>query len=77
MCLLNLAHRPPRWLPLSLLLITLAWAAYLLPDVVGHVPLGEIADSLSMKTRSVEEAREIGGLLLVALWSAIVWCFNR
>lgn len=77
MCVLSLVHHQRVWLPPSLLFISLGWAALLLPSVVGQVSLGGIVDSLTMKTRAVEEAREIGGLLLVALWAAIVCGFKR
>lgn len=77
MCLISLVHRQRVWLPLVLFVISLGWATLILSSVVGQVSLGEVVDSLTMKTRAVEEAREIGGLLLVALWAAIVWCFKR
>ncbi|GAB5453211.1 MAG: hypothetical protein Hals2KO_35390 [Halioglobus sp.] len=60
----------PRWLPATLLLISLGWSASLVPAIAGEVSWGEIFESVSMRTRAVEEAREIGGLLLVAIWSA-------
>ena len=77
MCFLSLVHRQVLWLPSILLLFSLGWAFYLLSSIVGHVSLYEITESLSMKTRAVEEAREIGGLLLVALWATIVWIIER
>lgn len=74
MCIAQLRHRQLRWLPPLLLGICLIWIATLLPDIVGKVSLQEVFDSISMKTRAVEEAREIGGLALVALWSAVLAC---
>lgn len=72
MCIAQLRHRPWPWLAPLLLGICLIWVGTLLPDIVGKVSLQEIFDSISMKTRAVEEAREIGGLALVALWSAVL-----
>lgn len=77
MCILNLIHRQRVWLPPTLLLISLVWIAFLLPGVFSQGSLSEIADSPFMKVRPIEEAREAGGLLLVALWAAIVWVLNR
>lgn len=72
MCALQLTGRCPRWLPLALLAVSLAWSAALLPAIIGQVSPGEVFDSISMRTRAVEEAREIGGLALVAAWSAVL-----
>ena len=72
MCLLQLLQRQPRWLPPLLLLICAAWAAILLPNIVGQVSWEEISASLGMRTQAVEEAREIGGLLIVAFWSSVL-----
>lgn len=71
-CLLALAGWLPR--PLSALvgLAALAWAATLAPAVVGRVSIGELFESFTMKSQSVEEAREMGGLLVVAAWMAVL-----
>jgi len=72
LCLFQYRKTPPRWLAAALLGASLVWIVALLPDVVGHVPWRDIVGSISMRTRAVEEAREIGGLALVALWSAVL-----
>lgn len=77
MCLLRSARRLPDWLPPALLGGVLAWAVSLLPDVIGQTSIGEVVESLGMQTRAVEEAREIGGLLLIALWAAVLWLRRR
>jgi hypothetical protein len=56
----------------ALALLALLWALSLLPAVVGHASLSEVFASISMQTRAVEEAREIGGLLLVAGWMGLL-----
>ena len=73
--LLGLVHRLDTWLPPTLFFISLSWAAYLLFSIAGHVSFDEIAEFLTMKTREVEEAWEIGDFLLVALWAAIALLF--
>ena len=53
-----------------LLLISVTWIALLLPQL-SEFSLSDIFDSVSMKTKAVEEAREIGGLALIAVWAAV------
>lgn len=72
MCISYYRRRLPRWMAPTLLVISLLWIGTLLPAVAGQVSLSEIFESLSMRTRSVEEAREIGGLALVAIWAAVL-----
>lgn len=72
MCISYHRRRLPRWMAPTLLVISLLWIGTLLPAVAGQVSLSEIFESLSMRTRSVEEAREIGGLALVAIWAAVL-----
>jgi len=77
MCVIQALGRQQRWLPPLLLTISLSWIAWLLPSIVGQVPFAEIIESISMKTRAVEEAREIGGLLIVAIWAAAITIKQR
>ena len=72
MCIAWFRNRLPRWYPTGLMVISLLWIGSLLPAVAGKVSLADIVESISMKTRTVEEAREIGGLALVAIWSAVL-----
>jgi len=60
------------WAPFALLVVCLLWIGSLLPGVVGRVSPEELFESITMRTRAVEEAREIGGLALVALWCAVL-----
>lgn len=71
MCLAWQLRSTPPAMPILLLVISLAWLGSLLP-ALGGVSLDDLFASVSMRTREVEEAREIGGLALVALWSAIL-----
>lgn len=72
MCALQFRTTGQRLLPRVLLVVSLVWASALLPEVVGETSLSEIFASISMQTRAVEEAREIGGLLLIALWAGVL-----
>lgn len=76
MCVAQYRKNLPRWLPPSLLVVSLAWMAWLLPALTNGVSWHDIFESLSMKTKAVEEAREFGGLALVAGWAAVL-TFHR
>jgi uncharacterized membrane protein len=71
-CLLALAGRLPRTAAVVIGLAALVWAATLAPGVVGRVSFWELFESLAMKSEPVEEAREMGGLFLVAAWMAVL-----
>jgi Transmembrane family 220, helix len=72
MCLGQYFKKPPAWLPPLLLAVSLAWIGLLVPNIAGQVSWGEIFESISMKTKAVEEAREIGGLAIIALWALVL-----
>jgi hypothetical protein len=77
MCIEQYRKNLSLWLPILLLFICLLWIGALLPSIVGQVTWQEIFESITMKTSAVEEAREIGGLSLVALWAAIIMFYVR
>ena len=77
MCIVEFRLEPPRWPPWVLAVISVAWVGTLLPSIVGQVSLEDIFTSISMKTNTVEQAREIGGLLLVGLWAGVLSCRER
>lgn len=72
MCIQQLRGQRQRLLPLLLLVVSLLWMGSLLPSFVGQTTPAEIFASITMQTRAVEEAREFGGLLLVALWAGVL-----
>jgi len=71
-CLLSLAGRLPRLVPVAVGLGALAWAGILAPGVVGRVSVTELFQSYAMMSETVEEAREMGGLLIVAVWMGLL-----
>jgi len=77
MCIARFRNKLPRWMPLTLLTISLVWIGSLLPNVVGQVSMQDIIESISMRTKEIEEAREIGGLAFVAVWAAVLTHRNR
>jgi hypothetical protein len=71
-CGLSLAGRLPRPSPILIGLAALIWAATIASGVVGRVSVGDLFESFAMKSQSVEEAREMGGLLIVTGWMALL-----
>lgn len=66
--------QPAQWrLSVVLLLGTLLWAATIAPRVLGRVAFGELFEAWEMKDLRVEEAREFGGLLIVAAWMLVLF----
>ena len=62
----------PWFLPALLGAIAAVWCATILPRVAGKVRLAELFGSMEMKTHVVEEGREAGGLLIVAICMAML-----
>ena len=71
-CLLSLGGRLSRLVPILIGLAALAWAVTIAPGVVGRVSVGELFQSYTMLSDTVEEAREMGGLLIVAVWMGVL-----
>ena len=51
---------------------SLAWALLLVPRVIGSASVTETFASMQMQNITVEEAREMGGLLIVAAWMVVL-----
>lgn len=66
-CLLYILQKLQWWLPLILSVITLIWAVVVAGSLTD-IPFGEIFSSMNMGSIGVEEAREVGGLLIIGLW---------
>jgi hypothetical protein len=67
-CFLEARDQGSLALPAVLGAVTLIWAVLLLPDVIGHVRIGDLFEEWEMQNQLVEIAREAGGLLIVAVW---------
>ncbi|HEY7138920.1 MAG TPA: transmembrane 220 family protein [Methylomirabilota bacterium] len=71
-CVRSLAGRLRRPVPALIGLSAVAWAGTLAPGVVGRVSVGELFQPYAMMSETVEEAREMGGLLIVAAWMGLL-----
>ena len=67
--------RPAHWLlPGARLLGSVFWAGTSVPRGWHKVRFGEMFEAWEMKDLRVEEARELGGLLIVAAWMLVLFC---
>ena len=71
-CILSLKSRLPWKVPALIGVVALVWAATIAPDVIGKTTFAEMFQSFHMINEVVEEAREMGGLLIVAFWMAVL-----
>jgi hypothetical protein len=76
-CLLFLLGRMHWGFPALIGLVALIWAGFLAPGVIGRVSVGELFDSMQMKTIVVEHGREMGGLLITAAWMTALAAVGR
>lgn len=75
-CILTIKGRGWWPLPAAVGLIALVWALSYAPQVIGKVRFGELFEAFEMKDERVEVAREMGGLLIVAFWMAVLMVFS-
>jgi len=71
-CVLKLLGRLRWYLPAAVGATAFGWAASLVPGVIGKTTFGEMFQSFHMINALVEEAREMGGLLIVAGWMGVL-----
>lgn len=71
-CGLELGRRSNPLFAMGLSAAALGWAATIAPRVIGKVPFAAMFAEFEMKDLGVEESREMYGLLIVALWMAVV-----
>jgi transmembrane protein TMEM220 len=71
-CLLAVKGKLPWFVPAVIGTVALIWASTLAPGVIRAPSLEGFFGSMQMKTPAVEEAREMFGLLIVALWMAVL-----
>ena len=76
-CVLQLRRRLVWYFPAALGAAAFCWAASIAPRVVGKTTFGAMFQSWHMISEVVEEAREMGGLLIVAAWMAVLVIASR
>ena len=68
---IEIRRRTPVWAPIALLVIALVWSGYIGQRVHG-IAFFSLFSQWEMKDVHVEEAREMYGLLIVAVWMAAI-----
>jgi hypothetical protein len=68
--------RVPIWLVAVVGAVALGWAGWLAMHA-SPVAVPELFAAWEMKNERVEIGREIGGLLIVAVWMAVTWGTSR
>jgi hypothetical protein len=71
-CVLTLLGRANWAFPAIVALLAGGWAARIAPRVVGVVPFADMLGAFEMESASIEESREMYGLLIVAAWMAVL-----
>ena len=62
----------PWYLPALVAVVALTWAGTIAPRALGRIPLGDMFKSWEMKDTTIEENREMFGLLIVAAWMIVL-----
>src|SRR6185436_18072219 len=71
-CVLEIRRRTPRWLPLVVAGVALAWAILGIGYLSHSDALGQMFAQWEMKNVHVEEERELYGLTIVTAWMLAV-----
>ena len=62
----------------SIAIVAFVWAMTIVPDLIGkNIPMNEVFGHMRMANEAVEEAREMGGLLIVASWMTVLAFSSR
>ena len=75
MCGSEIRRRGPVWAPVAVALIALVWAGSIYYRA-SEVPIGSLFAEWEMRDARVEEAREMYGLTIVAVWMIIIASFR-
>ena len=70
-CVLYAASFLRWWTSAAVGVFALVWASTIAPRVIGKTHFGDMFESMQAKG-GVEEAREMGGLLIVAVWMLVL-----
>jgi Transmembrane family 220, helix len=76
-CILQVRGLLKWYLPAAVGATAFGWGASLAPGVIGKTTLGEMFQSFHMINTVVEEAREMGGLLIVAAWMGVLLVVSK
>jgi hypothetical protein len=70
-CAFEIKRKAPRWAPAVVALIALVWSGYIAMRA-RDVPISALFAEWEMRNVRVEEAREMYGLAILAVWMIVV-----
>ena len=79
-CLLYGIGKLPMWLPVAIGAVGLVWGLALLPGIIrtaGDIRWNEVFMQAGMSNITVERVREMGGLIIISIWMAVLLCKSR
>jgi len=78
-CVLSVADRLPWQLSAVITVVAFLWGASLAPEAIGKTSLSEMTAEWHMTVAggAVEAGREMGGLLIVGVWTAVLTVVHR
>lgn len=77
-CCLSLTGRLRWWIAALIGTVAFIWALTILPRLVGqNIDWSQVFGHMKMANGVVEETREMGGLLIVAFWMAVLSLVHR
>ncbi|MSO22553.1 MAG: hypothetical protein EXQ58_04715 [Acidobacteria bacterium] len=76
-CNLKVRRRLRWYFPAAVSATAFVWAASIAPRVIGKTTFGEMFQTFEMINSVVKEAREMGGLLIVAAWMGVLVVASR
>lgn len=68
---LGVLGRPAPRLALLLAVVALAWAAAIVPELIGRWRPSDLGASMTTARPEVEYGRELGGLLIIAVYALV------
>jgi hypothetical protein len=71
-CTMVLMERGHWGYPTLVAVIAVGWAVTIAPRVVGQVPFTDMFGAFEMANVGIEESREMYGLLIIAVWMAVL-----
>jgi hypothetical protein len=76
-CILSDRGKLPWMFSAAVAAAALIWASMLLPGVLSRPFPTTMVDSFHMTSAADEEARELGGLLIIFIWMVVLTTFAR
>ena len=71
-CILAALGMLRSWISATVGVVALVWAVSLSPQVLGHASFSDMFQSMQASNPTIEESREMYGLLIVVVWMTVL-----